>query len=63
MLVSIHLNNQEKPKNVKKLGLEVEENEMEVKDLENEAGYSLFAVSSIWLGGFETRPSRSEAAY
>ena len=48
---------------MKKLGLEVEENEMEAEDLENEVGYSLFAVSSIWLGGFETRPSRSEAAY
>ena len=51
------------PKNVKKQGLEVEENEMEAKDLENEAGYFLFAVSSIWLGGFETRPCRSKAAF
>ena len=63
MLVLIHLSNQGKPKNEKKLGLKAEENEMEAKDLENEEGYSLFAVSSIWLGGFETRPSRSEAAY
>ena len=47
---------------MKKLGLEAEENEMEAKDLENEEGYSLFAVSSIWLGGFETRPNRPEAA-
>ena len=36
---------------------------MEAKDLENEAGYSLFSVSSIWLGGFETRPWTSEAAF
>ena len=36
---------------------------MEVKDLENEVGYFLSAASSIWLGGFETRPWTSEAAF
>ena len=36
---------------------------MEAKDWENEEDYFLSAAFSIWLDGFETRPSRSEAAF